>query len=95
MNQNQRESNRRAISKYRQKISADKGKKRIEAWIDQPDALDVLKKQSELNQTEVINQLIEIVSDGLSSEFYQDESGRSSNAKYMLARLLEVFQSNV
>ena len=95
MDQNQRESNRRAVSKYRQKISADKGKKRIEVWVDQPAALDALKQQSGLNQSETVNQLVEIVSDGLSSEFYQNESGRLANAKYMLTRLLEVFQSNV
>ena len=92
MNQNQRESNRRAVSKYRKKISADKGKKRIETWIDQPAALDILKHQSGLNQSETINQLVEIVSDGLSAEFYRDESGRLANAKYMLTRLLETFQ---
>ena len=92
MNRNLRESNRKSVSKYRKKISADKGKKRIEAWIDQPAGLDILKQQSGLNQSEVINQLVEIVSDGLSSEFYQNESGRLANAKYMLTRLLETFQ---
>ena len=34
----------------------------------------LLKEQSGLNQTEVVNQLIEIVSDGVSAEFYKDET---------------------
>lgn len=90
MNQKERQANREYVRRHRQKVSADK--KRIEAWIDQPAALEVLKRQSGLNQTEVINQLIELVSDGVSAEFYRNEGEREDNAAYMLVRLLEVFQ---
>ena len=45
-----------------------------------------------LNQTQVISQVLEIVSDGVSVEFYKDEAERIDNAQYMLTKLLEVFQ---
>jgi len=85
-----RKAHNQAIQRYRSKQLIQK--KRIEAWIEQPQALEVLKTQSGLNQTQVINQLLLIVSDGVSREFFQTPQQADENAEWMMKQLLEVFQ---
>lgn len=78
------------IQRYRSKLKFE-NRKRIEAWIDQPICLEVLKKQSGLNQTQVINQLLEIVSDGISQEFFKNEVEMELNAERMKEHLQALF----
>ena len=88
--QNERRAHNQAIQRYRSKRLIQK--KRMEAWIEQPQCLEVLKTQSGLNQTQVINQLLLIVSDGVSREFFQTPQKADENARWMMKQLREVFQ---
>lgn len=85
-----REAHNQAIQRYRSKQLTQK--KRVETWIDEPQCLEVLKTQSGLNQTQVVNQLLLIVSDGVSREFFQTPQQADENAELMMKQLLEVFQ---
>ncbi|MBF0240356.1 MAG: hypothetical protein HQM12_21840 [SAR324 cluster bacterium] len=85
-----RNAHNQTIQRYRSKQLIQK--KRVETWIEQPQCLEILKTQSGLNQTQVINQLLLIVSDGVSREFFQTPQQGSENAELMMKKLVEIFQ---
>jgi len=74
-----------AMDRHRTKLSKDK--KRVEFWLDQPECLNVLARQSKLNRTRALNALIEIVSDGMDAA-YDD---REERTRYMLKLIVETF----
>lgn len=84
-----KESHNKIINRYRNKRLATE--KKIEVWIKQPICLEVLKKQSGLNQTQIINQLLEIISDGVDHKFYSTEKEKKDNLKDMSQKISDVF----
>ena len=76
------------IQRYRDKRKQQL--KRVEIWIENPEKLALLKQYSRLNQTEVMNALVNIVADGVNQE---DESQDIEEAlDQMVNRILEVFE---
>lgn len=74
-------------------------KKRVEVWIANPDHLELLKQYSELNQTQVINQLINMVACGVSEENWINSITQEKKDQLMeqqidrmIGELLNVFQ---
>ena len=74
-------------------------KKRVEVWIENPDYLELLKQYSGLNQTQVINQLVNMVACGVSEEKWIDSINQEKKNKFMeqqidrmIDELLNVFQ---
>ena len=90
-----KESHRKSINRYRSKLKSVDRKRRIEAWIDSPESISILKKQSGLNQTQVVNALLEIVSKGLGEKFFDGDLEQQNNAMQMLAELQETFQKKL
>lgn len=78
------------IRRYR--LHKQQSMKRIEVWIKRPQDLDLLKRYSELNQTNVINQLIEIVAKGLNEEEEYYKKHKEQNIDEMIAHLMETFE---
>ncbi|MGK5090863.1 hypothetical protein WDW89_02465 [Deltaproteobacteria bacterium TL4] len=85
-----RKAHHQTMQRYRSKQLIQK--KRIEAWIEQPQCLEILKTQAGLNQIQVINQILLLVSDGVSREFFKTPQQAKTNAECMMNQLVEVFQ---
>ena len=88
--QQRKQAHKEAIDRYR--FYKSQTMKRIEVWVQRPQDLELLKKYSELNQTQVINQLIEIVAKGMNEEEETDIQHKERNLEEMIARLMGVFE---
>ena len=77
-------------------------RKRVDLWIEHPQNLDLLKSYARLNQTEVINLLVDLVAEGMNEEDYpenmeleQKHERRDHDLDLMVTRLLECFEKDI
>jgi len=85
-----KEAHNKRMNHYRSKLKEDK--KQVSFWIDQPICLRVLMKQSEMNQSKVLNILLESVSDAFDSEFHKTQEELEERIKNMVCQLRSFFQ---